>query len=166
MRVVSRWHRVARFPYRVFHSPSVIPADGCRIVSFVPVDLFVDPCVPRPRVSSSYSLSRMLRYPCVRSELGMHRDNRDAVLRSCHVVFSSWLFRCDMFPFVHRRSLRSVRRGNRAYVSLGLSSEPFLVASYLLHRESVGPVDFSLYALRHRFAYVGFRVSGMRLRRI
>ena len=32
-----------------------------------------------------------------------------------------------------------------------------MVDSYLLHRESIGPVELSLYALRPRFAYVGFR---------
>ena len=53
----------------------------------------------------------------VRSELGMHRENRDVVLRSCQVVLSSWLFRCDMFSFVRRLSLRFVCRGTRAYVS-------------------------------------------------
>ena len=47
----------------------------------------------------------------------MHRGNRDVVFRSCQVVLSSWLFRCDMFPFVRRLSLRSVRRVSHAYVS-------------------------------------------------
>ena len=117
VRVVSRWHRVSLLPYRVFHSPSVISADVCGIVAFAPVDPFVDLCVPHPRVGSSYSLYRMLHCPCVGRELCMHRDNRDAMLRSCHAVLSSWLFRCDMFPFVHRLSRRSVLCGNRAYVS-------------------------------------------------
>ena len=107
VRVASRWHRVARFPHRVFHSPRVISADVCLIVAFVPFDLFVDPCVPRTRVGSSYSLCCMLRYSCVRSALGMYRDICDAGLRLCRVVLSSWLFRCDMLPFVHLRSLRS-----------------------------------------------------------
>ena len=35
MRVVSRWHGVARFPDRVFHSPRVISAHVFRIVAFV-----------------------------------------------------------------------------------------------------------------------------------
>ena len=51
----------------------------------------------------------------------MHRDNRDAVPRSCRFVSFSWLSRCDMFSFVHRLSLRSVRREDRAHVSFGLS---------------------------------------------
>ena len=51
----------------------------------------------------------------------MHRANRDAVLRSCRVVSFSWLSCCDLFSFVHRLSLRSVRCENRAHVSFGFS---------------------------------------------
>ena len=38
-----------------------------------------------------------------------------------------------------------------------------MVASYLFHRESVGTINLSLYALRHRFAVViGVSVSHRR----
>ena len=113
--VVSRWHRVARFPYRVFHSPHVLAADVCRIVAFVSVD----PWLPRPRIGLSYSLFRLLRYRCVRSELGTYRDMRDAVLRSrCAVLTyyscireSSWalgrLFSFVKFSLVPGNRVRS-----------------------------------------------------------
>ena len=135
--------------------PRVISVDVYRIAAFVSVD----PCVSRSRVGPSYSLFRVLRYLCVRSELGMHRDNRDAVLRTCCAVSFPWLSRCDMFSFVHR-SLRSVRRENRAHVSLAFRSEPFVVASYLMPRESVVSVALSLYVFRHLFAVIrGVRKS-------
>ena len=90
----------------------------------------------------------------------MHRDDRDAVLRSCRFVSFSWLSRWDLFSFVHRLSLRSVRRENHEHVSLAFRSELFVVALCLFHRGSVVSVDLSLYVLRHCFAVVrGVRKS-------
>ena len=79
------------------------------------IAFFIRPVLSRPMFVVS-----LLSYASsfvIRSELGMHRDNRDVVLRSCQVVLCSWLFRCDLFPFVRRLPLRSVRRGSRAYFS-------------------------------------------------
>ena len=86
------------------------------IASFVfRIAVFIRPMLFQPMFFVSF-LSYASSF-VVRSDLGMHRDNRDVVFRSFQVVLSSWLFRCYIFSFVRRLSLRFVRRGSRAYVS-------------------------------------------------
>ena len=155
--VISRLHRDARFSYRVSHSApcylgrclssrcfrvrrSVCASFARRFVFFV---------VPRASLSFAFVVSSV----CIVK-----------IVTQCSDLFVSYRFRgypvatCFRLFIVFCPGLFVVRIVRM--FRLAFRSEPFVVASYLLHRGSVVSVDLSLYVLRHFFAVVrGVRKS-------
>ena len=155
--VFSLLHCVARFSHRVSHSA---PCYLGRCLSYRCFRVRRSVCVsfarrsvllvvPRASLSCAFVVSSVCIVTIVTqcSDLAVSYRFRGYPVATCFRFFI--VFRSGLFV------MRTVRMFHLAF-----RSEPFVVASYLLHRGSVVFVDLSLYVLRYCFAVVrGVRKS-------
>ena len=151
VRVISRLLRVARFSYRVSHSAP------CYLGRCLPYRCF------RVRRSVCVSLARrsfllVVARASLSCALVVSSVCIVTIVTQCSDLVVSYRFRgypvatCFRLFIVFRSGLFVVRI--LRLFRLAFRSEPFVVASYLLHRGSFVSVNLSLYVVRHCFAVV------------